>query len=56
MQNTAHRHEAEKKVSNKKRRAVEKRVSKLVASNLALKSKVLATKVRNIDTLKMSEF
>ena len=52
MQNKAHRHEAEKKVSNTKRWTVEKRVLKLVARNNVLKSRVLATKVQNMEPLK----
>ncbi len=51
MQTKAQRHEAEKKVSNIKRRTVEKRVSKLLARNIALKNQVLATNVSNMEPL-----
>ena len=53
LRNTAHKREMERKGSNQKRRSVEKRLSKMAASNAALKSKVNAARALTIDLLEV---
>ncbi len=48
LRNTAHKREMERKDSNQKRRTFEKRSSKMVARNAALKSKVNAARAFGI--------
>jgi hypothetical protein len=51
--NTTHKREMERKDSNHKRRTVEKRLSKMAASNAALKSQVNAARALNMDQLEV---
>jgi hypothetical protein len=53
LRNTAHKREMERKDSNQKRRTVEKRLSKMAASNAGLKSKVNTARALTMDLLEV---